>query len=65
LEFDLQHGDYRGERFDYMTGKSWGIQPLFSKNYFLYQGESFSFEGIKVTLSNSGDNDTLILEKVK
>jgi hypothetical protein len=65
LEFNFKHGDYRGERFDYQTGKSWGMQPLFSKNYFLYEGESFEFEGVKVTLTVSGDNDAIKIEKVK
>jgi len=64
LEFNFIHGDYRAERFDYQTGKSWGVQSIFSKNYFLYEGESFTFENVKVTLSSSGDNDTVRIEKL-
>jgi hypothetical protein len=63
LQFDLLHGDYRGERFDNQTGKSWGIQTFFTKNYFLYEGESFSFENLRVTMVKSGDNDTIRIEK--
>jgi hypothetical protein len=63
LEFPFTHGDYRAERFSNETGESWGIVPYFSKNYFLYEGESFTFEGVTVKLVKSGDNDTIQISK--
>jgi hypothetical protein len=33
-------------------------------NYVLYQGESFTTNGIKITLVKSGDNDTVRVTKV-
>jgi hypothetical protein len=63
LEFALNHGDYRAERFSQETGQSWGIVPYFSKNYFLYEGESFTFENVTVKLTKSGDNDTIQITK--
>jgi hypothetical protein len=63
LEFKVNHGDYKAERFDWETGKSWGMQTYFSKNYFLYEGESFTYEGVNVKLIRSGDNDTIMVSK--
>jgi hypothetical protein len=63
IEFPFNHGDYRAERFSSQTGESWGIVPYFSKNYFLYEGESFTFEGVTVKLVKSGDNDTIQISK--
>jgi hypothetical protein len=63
LEFPFNHGDYRAERFSNQTGESWGIVPYFSNNYFLYEGESFTFEGVTVKLVKSGDNDTIQISK--
>ena len=63
LEFKVNHGDYKAERFDQETGKSWGMQTYFSKNYFLYEGESFTYEGVTVKLVRSGDNDTIQIKK--
>ena len=33
-------------------------------NYFMYVGESITYEGIKITLVKGGDNDTVRIEKV-
>jgi hypothetical protein len=63
IEFDFAHGNYMAERFSPQTGESWGIVPYFSKNYFLYEGESFTFEGVTVKLVKSGDNDTIQISK--
>jgi len=63
IEFKFNHGDYRAERFNWETGESWGMQPYFSKNYFLYQGESLTFEGVTVKLLRSGDNDTIEISR--
>jgi hypothetical protein len=63
IEFPFNHGDYRAERFSPQTGESWGIVPYFNKNYFLYEGESFTFEGVTVKLVKSGDNDTIQISK--
>jgi hypothetical protein len=63
LEFNLNHGDYKAERFSNETGENWGLVTYFSKNYFLYEGESFTFEGVTVKLMRSGDNDTIMVSK--
>jgi hypothetical protein len=63
LEFKVNHGDYKAERFSSETGESWGMQTYFSKNYFLYEGESFTYEGVNVKLIRSGDNDTIMVSK--
>jgi hypothetical protein len=63
LEFKVNHGDYKAERFSSETGESWGMQTYFSKNYFLYEGESFTYEGVNVKLVRSGDNDTIQIKK--
>jgi hypothetical protein len=63
LEFKFNHGDYKAERFNWETGESWGMQTYFSKNYFLYEGESFTYEGVTVKLVRSGDNDTIQISK--
>ena len=39
--------------------------PPLSGNVMLYQSESHLFEGIKITLVKSGDNDTVQIERVK
>jgi hypothetical protein len=51
------------EWWNYATGESWGIVPQFSLNYLLYEGESFTFEGVTVKLVKSGDNDTVQISK--
>jgi hypothetical protein len=63
LEFKFNHGTYFAERFNPDNGESWGIVPFFSKNYFLYEDESFTFEGVTVKLIKSGDNDTIQISK--
>ena len=63
LDFNLNHGDYKAERFSNETGESWGLVTYFSNNYFLYEGESFTFEGVTVKLMRSGDNDTIMVSK--
>jgi hypothetical protein len=63
IEFPLKHDMYRMEWSDYATGKSYGIIPRFSMNYFLYEGESFTFDGVTVKLIRSGDNDTIQIKK--
>ena len=35
-----------------------------SMNYLLYPGENFTYEGVKVSFTISGDNDTLKVEKL-
>jgi hypothetical protein len=51
------------EWFDNKTGASYGLVSRFSLNYFLYEGESFTFEGVTVKLVKSGDNDTIQISK--
>ena len=63
IEFPFNHGDYRAQTFSSQTGEDWGIVPYFSKNYFLYEGESFTFDGVTVKLVKSGDNDTIQITK--
>lgn len=63
IEFPLKHGPYIMEWFDWLTGDSYGITPRFSMNYFLYEGESFTFENVTVKLVRSGDNDTIQITK--
>jgi hypothetical protein len=63
LEFPFNHGDYKAQRFSQETGQDWGLVPYFSKNYFLYEGESFTFENVTVKLTKSGDNDTIQITK--
>jgi hypothetical protein len=43
----------------------WVTQPTWDLNYVLYQGESFTTNGIKITLVKSGDNDTVRVTKVQ
>ena len=63
IEFPLHHSQYMMEWFNGQTGASYGISPRFSMNYFLYEGESFTFEGVTVKLAKSGDNDTIQISK--
>jgi hypothetical protein len=63
IEFPLRHSQYMMEWFDGQTGKSYGVTPRFSMNYFLYEGESFTFEGVTVKLVKSGDNDSIQISK--
>ena len=65
LEFKFNHGDYKAERFNQATGESWGMQTYFSKNYFLYEGESFTYDGVTVRFVRSGDNDTIEIKGSK
>ena len=75
---NAQHGNYVswGEK---ITGKQLvdhsdvgvingiGIQgdkANWDLNYMMYEGESITFKGIKVTLIQSGDNDTVRIQKV-
>ena len=51
------------EWFNGQTGESYGVGPRFSMNYFLFEGESFTFEGVTVKLVKSGDNDTVQISK--
>ena len=62
IEFDVNHGSYRAQWYG-TEGQDYGIINLFSKNYFLYEGESFTFEGVTVKLTKSGDNDTIQITK--
>jgi hypothetical protein len=52
---------YKMDWWDWITGNS--FITAFSKNYFLYEGESFTFEGVTVKLVKSGDNDTIQISK--
>jgi hypothetical protein len=63
IEFPVNHGQYKMEWFDNKTGASYGLVSRFSLNYFLYEGESFTFEGVTVKLVKSGDNDTIQISK--
>ena len=62
IEFDVNHGSYRAQWYG-TEGQDYGIINLFSKNYLLYEGESFTFEGVTVKLTKSGDNDTIQITK--
>ncbi len=42
----------------------WATVPTWDLNYVLYLGESFTTNGIKITLVKSGDNDTVRIEKI-
>jgi hypothetical protein len=42
----------------------WVTEPTWDLNYVLYQGESFTTNGIKITLAKSGDNDTVRVTKI-
>lgn len=63
IEFPFNHGPYKMEWFDNKTGASYGVTPRFTMNYFLYEGESFTFENVTVKLTKSGDNDTIQITK--
>jgi hypothetical protein len=62
IEFNVNHGPYKMQWYS-VEGQDYGIVPLFSLNYFLYEGESFTFEGVTVKLVKSGDNDTIQISK--
>jgi len=42
----------------------WVTEPTWDLNYVLYQGESFTTNGIKISLIKSGDNDTVRISKI-
>lgn len=42
----------------------WVTEPTWDLNYVLYQGESFTTNGIKIALVKSGDNDTVRITKI-
>ena len=42
----------------------WVTEPTWDLNYVLYQGESFTTNGIKISLVKSGDNDTVRITKI-
>ena len=63
IDFNLDHPQYMMEWFNDKTGESYGIGPKFSMNYFLFEGESFTFENVDVKLIRSGDNDTVQITK--
>jgi hypothetical protein len=42
----------------------WVTEPTWDLNYVLYQGESFTTNGIKISLVKSGDNDTVRVQKI-
>jgi len=62
IEFNVNHGGYMMQWYS-VEGQDYGVVPLFSKNYFLYEGESFTFENVTVKLTKSGDNDTIQITK--
>jgi len=64
IKFDYNHGNYIAHWFDGETGIDYGLVPLFPLNYFLYLGESFTYDGVNVKLIKSGDNDTIRITKV-
>lgn len=41
-----------------------GDKEGWDQNYFMYQGESITYEGIKISLLSTGDNDTIRIEKM-
>ena len=40
-----------------------GDKEGWDQNYFMYQGESITYEGIKISLLSTSDNDTIRIEK--
>lgn len=40
-----------------------GDKEGWEQDYFMYQGESITYEGIKISLLSTGDNDTIRLER--
>jgi hypothetical protein len=40
-----------------------GDKEGWDQDYFMYQGESITYEGIKISLLSTGDNDTIRIEK--
>jgi hypothetical protein len=40
-----------------------GDKEGWDQDYFMYQGESITYEGIKISLLGTGDNDTIRIEK--
>jgi len=41
-----------------------GDKEGWDQNYFMYKGESITYEGIKISVLSTGDNDTVRIEKV-
>jgi hypothetical protein len=54
--------EYRGVGVINGIGVS-GDKEGWDQNYFMYQGESITYEGIKISLIGTGDNDTVRIEK--
>ena len=54
--------EYRGVGIINGIGVS-GDKEGWDQNYFMYQGESITYEGIKISLLSTGDNDTIRIEK--
>ena len=49
---------------EYNNGHYSKGQENFELNYMLFEGQTFTFEGVKFTLTKTGDNDSVKLEKV-
>ena len=47
--------------------KGIGVQgpPYWDLNYVMYQGESLTYKDVKISLTKTGDNDTIQIERVK
>ena len=41
-----------------------GDKENWDLNYFMYQGESITYEGVKISLLSTGDNDTVEISRV-
>jgi hypothetical protein len=54
--------EYRGVGVINGIGVS-GDKEGWDQNYFMYQGESITYEGIKISLISTADNDTVRIEK--
>ena len=55
-------GEYQGVGIINGIGVS-GDKEGWDQDYFMYQGESITYEGIKISLLSTGDNDTIRLER--
>ena len=66
---NTKHGKLLNRRFYEEISASgvrtfgWITQPTWSLDYVLYEGESLTTNGVKITLIKSGDNDTISVER--
>jgi len=59
----VNHGQYAMQK----VVKGIGVQgpPYWDLNYVMYQGESLTYKDVKISLTKTGDNDTIQIERVK